>query len=108
MDYSFWFDTTSLGWSILYIKGCQVIFFKNVFFCLKFFYSVDPDEMLHHAAFHMGFRCKKYPFRVFPKYKVLLFSHHSVVECLTQDRGAAGSSLTDVTALWSLSMTSLS
>ena len=27
----------------------------------------------------------------------------SVVECLTQDRGAAGSSLTGVTALWSLS-----
>ena len=29
----------------------------------------------------------------------------SVVECLTQDRGAAGSSLTGVTALWSLSKT---
>ena len=27
----------------------------------------------------------------------------SVVECLTRDRGAAGSSLTGVTALWSLS-----
>ena len=32
----------------------------------------------------------------------------SVVECLTQDRGAAGSSLTSVTALWSLSKTHLS
>ena len=32
----------------------------------------------------------------------------SVVECLTQDRGAAGSSLTGVTALWSLSKTHLS
>ena len=32
----------------------------------------------------------------------------SVVECLTGDRGAAGSSLTDVTALWSLSKTHLS
>ena len=30
----------------------------------------------------------------------------SVVECLTQDRGAAGSSLTGVTALWSLSKVS--
>ena len=29
----------------------------------------------------------------------------SVVECLTRDRGAAGSSLTEVTALWSLSKT---
>ena len=32
----------------------------------------------------------------------------SVVECLTQDQGAAGSSLTGVTALWSLSKTHLS
>ena len=32
----------------------------------------------------------------------------SVVECLTRDRGAAGLSLTRVTALWSLSKTHLS
>ena len=32
----------------------------------------------------------------------------SVEECLTRDRGAAGSSLTGVTALWSLSKTHLS
>ena len=32
----------------------------------------------------------------------------SVVECLTRDRRAAGSSLTGVTALWSLSMTHVS
>ena len=32
----------------------------------------------------------------------------SVVECLTRDRWAAGSSLTGVTALWSLSKTHLS
>ena len=32
----------------------------------------------------------------------------SVVECLTRDRGAAGSSLNGVTALWSLSKTHLS
>ena len=32
----------------------------------------------------------------------------SVVECLTRERGAAGSSLTGVTALWSLSKTHLS
>ena len=32
----------------------------------------------------------------------------SVVECLTRDRGATGSSLTGVTALWSLSKTHLS
>ena len=32
----------------------------------------------------------------------------SVVECLARDRGAAGWSLTGVTALWSLSQTHLS
>ena len=32
----------------------------------------------------------------------------SVVECLTRDRGAAGSSLTGVTVLWSLNKTYLS
>ena len=32
----------------------------------------------------------------------------SAVECLTRDRGAAGSTLTGVTALWSLSKTHLS
>ena len=32
----------------------------------------------------------------------------SVVECLTQDRGVGGSSLTGVTVLWSLSKTHLS
>ena len=32
----------------------------------------------------------------------------SVVECLTRDRRAAGSSLTGVTVLWSLSKTHLS
>ena len=32
----------------------------------------------------------------------------SVVECLTRDRGAVGSSLTGVTALWTLSKTHLS
>ena len=36
------------------------------------------------------------------------FDGSSVVECLNRDRGAAGSSLTGVTALWSLSKTHLS
>ena len=32
----------------------------------------------------------------------------SVVECLTRDRGTAGSSLTGITVLWSFSKTHLS
>ena len=37
---------------------------KNIvfFFLLKIFFtltnSVDPDEMLHNAAFHLGLHCK--------------------------------------------------
>ena len=34
---------------------------KIVFFCLKIFFtltnSVDPDEMQHYAAFHLGLYC---------------------------------------------------
>ena len=45
--------------------------------------------------------------------QVRLGHHHrersgSVVECLTRDRGVAGSSFTGVTALWPLSKTHLS
>ena len=41
---------------------------KNIVFCLKnlftFTNSVDPDEMQHNAAFHLGLYClQKYSFR---------------------------------------------
>ena len=45
------------------------------------------------------------------RFELLKFSRGrsgSVVDCLTRDRGAAGSSLTGVAALWSLSKTHLS
>ena len=50
-------------------------FEKNiVFFCLETHFtitnSVDPDEMQHDAAFHLGLHClQKYSFRSFPEYK---------------------------------------
>ena len=55
-----------------YLGVSGYINFKNVvFFCLKFFFtytnSIDPDEMLHYAAFHLGLHClQKYLFRGFP------------------------------------------
>ena len=61
MKYSLWFDTMNLGWSIvLSIEECQsLISNKIVFFSLKIVFvsanSADPDEMLHYAAFHLGF-----------------------------------------------------
>ena len=55
MDSSFSFDTLNLGQSIVHIKGCQVIGFKNDLF--TFTKSVDPDEMPHNAAFYQDFHC---------------------------------------------------
>ena len=45
--------------------------------------SADPNEMQPYAVFHLGFQRER---------------SGSVVECLTRDRRAAGSSLTGVTA----------
>ena len=50
------------------VEGSQVIIFKGDFLSLKIVFvlrnSVDPDEMLHNAAFHLGFHClQKYTFR---------------------------------------------
>ena len=55
----------------MHIEGCQVInFLKCCIFCLKIFVTftncVDPDEMQHYAAFHLGLHClQKYPLRGF-------------------------------------------
>ena len=53
-------------------QGVSCYDFQNNFiFCLKIFFfiltnSVDPDEMPHYAAFHLGLHCMpKYPFRGF-------------------------------------------
>ena len=59
MGFSIKLHTIKSGWSILYIKGPQVIISKNIFFLsLKIDFvlvnSVDPNEMLHNAAFHLG------------------------------------------------------
>ena len=71
MDSSIWFDTTNLGLSIIHIYGCQgILILFIVFFCLNicftFTNSVDPGEMQHGAAFHLGLHClQKYSFRGF-------------------------------------------
>ena len=75
--------------------------------CFSLANSADPDEMLHHAAFHLGLHgLPKYLFAGIQNEKEERSG--SVVECLTRDRGAAGLGLTGVTALWSLSKTHLS
>ena len=68
MEFPIKFDTSKSGWSIVYNEGSQVIIFKIiVFISLKIDFvlanSVEPDEMTHYVAFHLGFHClPKYTF----------------------------------------------
>ena len=63
MDSSFWFDKIILGRSVVYIEVQQVTTFKKnyiCFSCVCFFVmanSLDPDEIAHYAAFHLGLHC---------------------------------------------------
>ena len=50
------------------IKNNCILLSEDLFF--TFINSVDPDEMPHYAAFHLGLHClKKYSFRGFPNIK---------------------------------------
>ena len=75
MDSFFWFDTINLGLSIVsYLGVSGYNKKKSVFCCLKILItltnSIDPDEMPHYAAFHLGLHClQKYRFRGFPNTK---------------------------------------
>ena len=70
-------EAIRIGLSMMYFKGSQVVIPNyNVFWSLgivfTFTNSVDPDEMPHFAAFHLGFHCfSKYLFRSFQLYKGL-------------------------------------
>ena len=73
---SFWFETRNLGSPYYISRGVRLNLKKKnvVFFFLKIFFtftnSVDPDEMQHFAAFHLGLHCvQKYSFRGFPNTK---------------------------------------
>ena len=64
-----------MGLSIIYFKGSQVRFpnydiFKSPKIVLTPANSVDPDEMHHYGAFHLGLHClQKYSFRGFKNIK---------------------------------------
>ena len=74
MNSFFWFDTIKLGYFISLLGVSDYNFHKNsvcVLFCQNIFFtftnSVDPDEMQHYAAFHLGLHClQKYLFWCFP------------------------------------------
>ena len=55
---------TYLGVSVYNLKKNIVLFCLKIFF-FTFTNSVDPNEMQHDAAFHLGLHCsQKYPFEV--------------------------------------------
>ena len=65
MDSSFWFGTIYLGLPIVHVEGSQAIFSKYIIFpSLKMGFvsanSVDPNEMMHYVAFHLGDCLPKY------------------------------------------------
>ena len=68
MDFPIHIDTIRMELPIVYFKGSQVDISKS--WCVLFLKivlvlanSVDPDEMQHCAAFHLGLHCLlKYPF----------------------------------------------
>ena len=69
--------------------------------------GLDPDQGRHYVGPDLGLICLQ---RLSADESSLARNRErsgSVVECLTRDRRAAGSSLTGVTALWSLSKTHL-
>ena len=64
MDPSFWFDTINFVMvHCVYIgmSGDSGHIYQKYCICLKIYFSltnsVDPDEMQHDAAFHLGLRC---------------------------------------------------
>ena len=65
--------------------------------------SVDPNQMVSEVNLSGSTLLSKGDLNRFNRER-----SGSVVECLTRDRRVAGSSLTGVTALWSLSKTHLS
>ena len=86
MDSSFWLDAINLGWSYTYLMVSGYNFQKILYsYCLNmkivstFTNSVDFDEKMHYAAFHLGLHClPKYSFRGFLN-TVLIF-HTSIFQ----------------------------
>ena len=92
MDSAFWFDAINRWDSPLYISRGVMFKFSKFVFCLKIFFtftnSVDPNEMQHHAAIHLGLHClQKLLVEGFPKYRELLASlcsHKDACLCPTK------------------------
>ena len=76
------------------------MFLKNSFRnTIRVSNSLDPDQARQNVGPDLGPNCLQ---RLSADKNVCRERSGSVVECLTRDRGAPDSSLTGVTALWSL------
>ena len=78
-------------------------------------FDLDPVPYLHADQSWKNFYCHSLSPLPSADSRMVVVSYKrkwersgSVVECLTRDRGVAGSNLTDVTALWSLNKTHFS
>ena len=52
MESSFWLSAINLGWSIVNMEESKIKLLNKIIFALA--NSVDPDEMSHYVAFHLG------------------------------------------------------
>ena len=52
-------------------RGVRLKFDNKLYYFVTFTNSVDPDEMQHRAAFHLGLHC----LQKYPKYKMLNNKH---------------------------------
>ena len=98
----YWYVVTGLDKHFFQHKVVNI--FLTISFIICFGCSKEPshwDGSFEYPKHMFWLRNKKISFSLRER-------SGSVVECLTRDRRAAGSSLTGVTALWSLSKTHLS
>ena len=75
MHYSFWFNTKTWDNPLYISRGVRLFFSKkkNCIILSEYLYSLDPDEIQHYAAFHLGLHClQSYSFRGFPIQRVNL------------------------------------
>ena len=74
-SHKYWYNKYGIvHFALLGVKA--ILFWITVYFCpwkfdLILANSADPDEMQHHAAFHMGHHLAKVPVLGFPVYKGL-------------------------------------
>ena len=99
--------STPMQYTYMYFTAVTMKFEKESFYCVLFCFDCCCFVIvLKHRLWVL---IRLVSIKLIPHCALVATERSgSVVECLTRDRRAAGSSLTGVTALWSLSRTHLS